>query len=131
MIAGQGIDIGMDGPVTTLDALVRLHRAKTGALLRAAVAMGGVCAGADADALAALDRYGDALGLAFQVHDDVLDADQDDDPSGPPSFVRLLGVEATAAAARRYADTALGALEGFRAPDALAALARYTVERDH
>lgn len=127
MIAGQVADIA--GGITELDALVRLHRAKTGALLRAAARMGAICAGADPAALAAVDAYGDALGLAFQVHDDLLDADQDAGDDGPPSFVKLLGAAGTAAAARRYADEALDAVAGLRAPQALQALARYTVER--
>lgn len=129
MIAGQVVDIGGDGPILTLDGLVRLHRGKTGALLRAAVRMGAICGGADAGALLALDRYGDALGLAFQVHDDLLDADQDEGEAGPPSFVKLLGRTETAAAARRYADEALAAIAGLPRGEALAALARYTVER--
>lgn len=127
MIAGQVADIS--GGVTDLDALVRLHRAKTGALLRAAARMGAICAGGDPAALAAVDAYGDALGLAFQARDDLLDADQDAGADGPPSFVKLLGVAETAAAARRYADEALAAVAGLRSPEALQALARYTVER--
>lgn len=130
MISGQAVDIGMDGPVADLDGLVRLHRGKTGALIRAAVRMGGLCAGADDAALARLDAYGAGVGLAFQVHDDVLDADQDADPQGPPSFVKLLGVEGTRAAARRHAEEAIDAARPLLAPDALVALARFAVERD-
>lgn len=127
MIAGQVADIS--GGVTDLEALVRLHRAKTGALLRAAVRMGGVCGGADPTAMAALDAYGGGLGLAFQVHDDLLDAEQDAGEDGPPSFVKLLGLEDTAASARAYAQEALDAVAGLRSPGALEALARYSVER--
>ncbi|MDP2312131.1 MAG: polyprenyl synthetase family protein [Pseudomonadota bacterium] len=127
MIAGQAIDIGMDGPVGALDPLVRLHRLKTGALIRCAVRMGGLCGGAvDLDAL---DAYGDAVGLAFQVHDDVLDADQDADADGPPSFVKLLGVDATRATAQAHAERAGTALAGLAGADALRMLARFTVER--
>lgn len=129
MISGQGVDIGLDGPVTTLDALVRLHRAKTGALLRASVRLGGLCAGADDATLAALDTFGDAIGLAFQVHDDLLDADQDEGEEGPPSFVKLLGRDGTAAAAARYAEDAERAVAPFADARALRALARFSVER--
>ncbi|MDP2311211.1 MAG: polyprenyl synthetase family protein [Pseudomonadota bacterium] len=127
MIAGQAFDIGMGGPVRELDPLVRLHRLKTGALIRCAVRMGGLCGGATD--LGALDAYGDAVGLAFQVHDDVLDADQDADEGGPPSFVKLLGVDATRLAAIAHAERASTAIAGLANADALRALARFTVER--
>lgn len=127
MIAGQAFDIGMDGPVNELDPLLRLHRLKTGALIRCAVRLGGLCGGATD--LRALDAYGDAVGLAFQVHDDVLDADQDDKADGPPSFVKLLGVDATRRAASAHADRATSAIVGLAQADALRVLARFTVER--
>jgi len=129
MIAGQAVDVGMDGPTGSAEALIRLHRGKTGALLRAAARMGAIAGGADAHALEILSEYGDALGLAFQVHDDLLDADQDADPAGPPSFVKLLGPEGTAAEAHRQAERAIAAARRLPAPDALVALARFTVER--
>jgi geranylgeranyl pyrophosphate synthase len=129
MIAGQALDIGMDGTLTTLEQVERLHAAKTGALLCAAVRMGGLCGDADPTQLAALDCYGRAVGLAFQVQDDVLDADQDAGESGPPSFVKLLGLQGAIDAARRYASEADAALEGLPSPAALSALARLIVER--
>ena len=136
MIAGQGADIGMGGAVVTLDALMALHRAKTGALIRAAVRMGAICAGADAGTLACLDEYGDALGLAFQIHDDLLDADQDAPDDGPPSFVRLVGREETARLAEAQSGRAIAALVEAgtgRLPgmEILAALAHFAVRRDH
>lgn len=133
MIGGQGMDIGVDGPVADVATLTELHRLKTGALLRAALRLGGLCAGADEATLATLDRCGDAVGLAFQVHDDWLDADQDEGKGddGPPSFVRLLGREGTVALARRYTDTALAEAAALPHPAALAALVRFTVERSH
>jgi geranylgeranyl pyrophosphate synthase len=130
MIAGQALDIGMDGAVRDLDPLLRLHRLKTGALIRAAVRMGGLCGGATD--LAALDAYGDAVGLAFQVQDDVLDAEQDSvdaEGEGPPSFVKLLGVAETQATAIAHAERALAAVAGISNADALRLLARFTVER--
>lgn len=127
MIGGQALDIGMGGPIRDIEPLERLHRLKTGALIRAAVRMGGLCGGA-AD-LAALDVYGDAVGLAFQVQDDVLDADQDADEAGPPSFVKLLGIDGTREAAQAHAERALAAVEGLPNAQALRMLARFTVER--
>lgn len=131
MIGGQAADVGLGGPVTDLDALLRLHRGKTGALIRAAVRMGGIAAGADVDALAALTTYGDAVGLAFQMADDILDAEEDAGEDGPPSYVKLLGVEETARRAAALRDEALAALAAVPQPATLAALARYTIDRDH
>ncbi len=127
MIAGQAYDIGMDGPVCAMGPLLRLHRSKTGALIRASVRMGALSVGATD--LAALDAYADAVGLAFQVQDDVLDADQDADEAGPPSFVKLLGLDATRAAAQAHADRAFAALGDLPGAMALRELARFTVER--
>jgi geranylgeranyl diphosphate synthase type II len=129
MIAGQAIDVGMDGPVRGLDGLVRLHRAKTGALLRASARMGALSVGAPDDALEALSAYGDAVGLAFQVQDDVLDADQDAGADGPPSFVKLFGVEGAREEASRYAGAARDAVAGLASPAPLVALARFIVDR--
>ena len=129
MIAGQALDIGMDGALGTLGQVERLHAAKTGALLCAAVRMGGLCGGATPEQFRALDGYGCAVGLAFQVQDDVLDADQDAGESGPPSYVKLLGLQGAIDAARRYAADADAALDGLPSPEALRALARLIVER--
>lgn len=127
MVGGQYLDI--KAQIRTLDELVHLHELKTGALIRAACRMGGFCGGADADQLVALTRYGAAVGLAFQVADDVLDADQDAGEGGPPSYVRLLGLEATRAEAHRLAVDAITAAQELPNPHVLVALARFTVER--
>src|SRR5271166_4846294 len=79
MIAGQVHDIEGEGRHPDSTLLETIHRAKTGALLRASLRMGGIFAGADEDQLAALSRYGEHVGLAFQIVDDVLDVEQ---PSG-------------------------------------------------
>ena len=77
MCGGQAQDIAATGTGAALDlsALERLHALKTGALIRAAVRMGALCGRADTAALDALDRYAQALGLAFQVRDDILDVE--------------------------------------------------------
>lgn len=128
MVAGQYLDITAT-PSLTVEELTTLHRAKTGALIRAAARMGGRAGGADAAQLAALDAYGDAVGLAFQLQDDVLDADQDKAEDGPPSFVKILGVEGTQARAQEELRRALAAVQHLPHPEMLAALARFTVER--
>jgi geranylgeranyl pyrophosphate synthase len=130
MIGGQAADVGLGGPVRDLDTLMRLHAGKTGALIQAAVVMGGLSLGASADELARLERYGADVGLAFQLADDVLDADQDDGDDGPPSYVKLLGVEETSRRARELAERAVEAVDSLPRPAALIALARFTVDRD-
>lgn len=127
MVGGQFLDVYRKAP--DLESLTHLHRLKTGALLRAAVRMGGLAAGADEAQLLTLSRYGAAVGLAFQVADDLLDADEVAAEGGPPSFVRLLGVEGARREALRLADEAVSAVQSLPNPLILAALARYTVER--
>jgi geranylgeranyl pyrophosphate synthase len=131
MIGGQAADIGLGGPVVDLDTLVRLHRGKTGALIRASVRMGAIASGADAASLRALTEYAAAIGLAFQMADDVLDAEEDEGEDGPPSYVKLLGVDETSRQARILMDEALAVLAPLPQPQALIRLARYTVQRDH
>lgn len=128
MIAGQVLDIS--GGIGDLDALLALHRAKTGALIRGAVRMGAIAGGASPGQLVSLTRYGEAVGLAFQVWDDWLDAEQDAGDDGPPSFVRFFGKDGTAERARALADDAIAALADVPGADALVAIARFTVDRD-
>ena len=108
----------------------RLHRGKTGALLCGAAVAGGLVAGADVGQIAVLDAYGWAVGLAFQLADDVLDADQDAGDDGPPSYVRLLGIDETRRRAHALVDEAVSAVSGLPSPDRLVDLARYIVDRD-
>jgi geranylgeranyl pyrophosphate synthase len=130
MVGGQVGDITLGGPGLDLDTLQRIHRLKTGALIRTATTLGGRAAGADATALDKLAAYGEAVGLAFQLADDVLDEEEDEGEDGPPSYVRLLGAEETLRRAHQMADEAVAHVSEFAAPDALIALARFTVERD-
>jgi geranylgeranyl diphosphate synthase type II len=82
MIGGQVYDIQGEGQKPTPELLDRIHRAKTGALLKASVRMGAIYAGADAKALDALTDYGEHIGLAFQIVDDVLDVEQSSEQLG-------------------------------------------------
>jgi len=141
MCGGQTLDIEAAGKPLGVMALRQLHAYKTGALLTASVVCGGLVGGADATTTTALRAYGDAVGLAFQVVDDLLDvsgtaAELGKNPGGDaareqPTFPTLIGVEASHAEAERLRDEAIAALEGF-APDAVAplrALAEYIVSR--
>ncbi|HEX7362532.1 MAG TPA: farnesyl diphosphate synthase [Bryobacteraceae bacterium] len=82
MIGGQVNDIEGEGKQPTALLLESIHRAKTGALLRASVRMGAIYAGASAEGLAALSEYGEHVGLAFQIVDDVLDVEQSSEALG-------------------------------------------------
>jgi geranylgeranyl pyrophosphate synthase len=131
MIGGQAADIGMGGPVDDIQALMRLHRGKTGALILASVRLGGIAVGAKPRELDCLSRYGSAVGLAFQMADDVLDADEDEGDDGPPSYVKLMGIKQTKLKAASLLEEALDAASGLPHPEFLVALAHFTVDRDH
>ncbi|MDG9700113.1 polyprenyl synthetase family protein [Ottowia cancrivicina] len=146
MAGGQAIDLASVGLPLTEPELRAMHRRKTGALLLASVRMGAACAAhpLPAAALQALDAYGQALGLAFQVVDDVLDVTADsallgktagkDAAAGKPTYVSLLGLEAArqlAADLLAQAENALNALQasGLAHTQPLHALARQVVQR--
>ena len=93
--------------------------------------MGGIAAGASTEQLKALTQYGEAIGLAFQMADDVLDAEEDAGEDGPPSYVKLMGIEETQARAQALLATALEAAGHLMTPDRLVSLAHFTVNRDH
>lgn len=148
MAGGQAIDLASVGLPLTEPELRAMHRRKTGALLLASVRMGAACAAhpLPAAALQALDAYGQALGLAFQVVDDVLDVTADsallgktagkDAAAGKPTYVSLLGLEAArqlAADLLAQAENALNALQasGLARVQPLHALARQVVQRQH
>ena len=141
MCGGQALDIDATGRRIDIGQLERLHAMKTGALLRAAVRLGALAAGADARQHAALDDYADALGLAFQVKDDLLDIESDsvtlgktagkDIAQDKATFPALIGIGASRARLEDLATTMQASLDSLHAGiDALAALARRVVERD-
>jgi farnesyl diphosphate synthase len=143
MAGGQAIDLASVGKPLTEAQLRDMHRRKTGALLRGSVIMGAACGQPDAAVCEALDTYGAAIGLAFQVVDDVLDVTQGTDKLGKtagkdvhsnkPTYVTAMGVEAALAYARSLRDSAHEALQLSGLPDvaALRILADRVVERDN
>jgi farnesyl diphosphate synthase len=142
MAGGQAIDLASIGVPLDEAALRDMHRRKTGALLQASVLMGASCGQPDAQAWQALADYGAAIGLAFQVVDDILDVTQASETLGKtagkdidankPTYVSVLGL----AAARRHAQDlrlqahAALARSGLADVGALATLADKVVERD-
>jgi geranylgeranyl pyrophosphate synthase len=140
MVGGQWLDLEAEGRALELAELIAVHRGKTGALIRASCAVGGIAAGAPDRAVAALTRFGDDVGLAFQVADDVLDVTGTSDQLGKTAgrdealakstYVSLLGVEGARREAEQLATRAIQALaEGGVASGALAPLAHYIVTR--
>ncbi|MDZ7651317.1 MAG: farnesyl diphosphate synthase [Burkholderiaceae bacterium] len=140
MCGGQAIDLAAVGVPLTLADLEQMHRMKTGALLRAAVRMGALAGTAPAATLAALDRYAQAIGLAFQVIDDVLDVESTaavlgktpgkDAERGKPTYVSMLGLPAARDWAERLRAEAFDALRAFdRRADRLRQLADFIVLR--
>ncbi len=145
MAGGQAVDLASVGRPLAEPELRAMHRRKTGALLQASVRMGAACAvqPPPAAALVALDAYGAALGLAFQVVDDVLDVTADsatlgktagkDAAASKPTYVSLMGLTA----ARQLADELLAQAEsalqasGLERAQPLQALARMVVRRRH
>lgn len=142
MAGGQAIDLQSVGQVLAQSDLEMMHRMKTGALLKSAVRMGSILASASDSERKALDQYADALGLCFQVVDDILDATSDSQTLGKtagkdaqddkPTFVSLMGLDA----AKKYADDlsrqAHAAIEPFgNKSQALLGIAQWVTSRQN
>jgi farnesyl diphosphate synthase len=142
MAGGQAIDLASIGQPLDERALRDMHHRKTGALLQASVLMGAACGTTDAAAWQALSDYGDAIGLAFQVVDDILDVTQASETLGKtagkdadnnkPTYVTVLGLDAARRHAADLRDIALAALgrSGLAQAAWLSLLADKIVERD-
>ena len=123
MVGGQMLDIAGEGQALSLPQLVQLHRLKTGALIRAAVMLGATAGRLPDTRVAALERFAVAIGQAFQIQDDVLDATAktavlgkpagSDERRGKSTYVDLLGVEAARAEASKQLESALRHLTPF------------------
>jgi farnesyl diphosphate synthase len=141
MAGGQAFDLAAVGQRLSASELERMHVHKTGALIRASVRLGALAAGCrDAPTLDALERYGHAIGLAFQIRDDLLDIEADTEQLGKtagkdvavakPTYPSIIGAEASRAELRVLTSDALAAIEplGARAKP-LRDLARFVAER--
>lgn len=141
MAGGQMLDMDATGHHITLDALRCLHSLKTGAILRASVTCGALLAGAEQDDVTALGRYGAALGVAFQIADDILDVVADTATLGKPSgsdvqehkntYPALVGLERSRGLARQYSEEAIAAIDRYSGVEAdfLRGIAVFTIER--
>ena len=140
MAGGQAIDLAATGRSLTLEELEGMHLLKTGALIRASVRLGALCASADEEALEKLDAYAKCVGLAFQIRDDVLDVEGEtavlgkaagaDSALGKPTYPSVLGLAESRRRALALHERALGRLSGFGASaDTLRMLSEYVVTR--
>jgi len=140
MIGGQLLDLESEGQTLDLDGLGQIHRGKTGALIRASALIGGMAARGTTEQLRALAEFGEAIGLAFQIADDVLDITQTTERLGKTAgrdldlnkvtYPALLGLEPAAERAERLVDDGRASLErvGLLTGE-LETLARFVVER--
>jgi farnesyl diphosphate synthase len=140
MAGGQAIDLASVGVRLDRAQLEDMHRRKTGAMLNASVMLGALCGRVDEAGLATLARYAAAVGLAFQVVDDILDVEGDDATLGKtagkdlqqdkPTYVSILGLAASKDLAAGLLDDALAALQPFGpAADRLRSIAAMIVSR--
>ncbi|KPV40270.1 hypothetical protein AN478_09205 [Thiohalorhabdus denitrificans] len=142
MVGGQALDLAQEDRAIGMEALQRIHRLKTGALLRTSVELGALAGTADGETVDALGAYGRHIGLAFQITDDVLDVEGDTAALGKTAgadaehrkatYPALLGLEESKRLARTEIERALEWLTPFgEAAEPLRALARYIIDRDH
>ena len=140
MVGGQFLDIDSEDKEISFELLQTIHRSKTGALITAAVTMGAIGGGADREQLQALTEYGNAVGLAFQIVDDLLDVTASteqlgktagsDAEHGKATYPAFFGVDKTRVLAQEAVDRALAAIESFDSrAEPLRALARYIFSR--
>lgn len=140
MVGGQVIDIESEGKQLNIEALETLHRYKTGKLLTVSVTSGAKIAGADDNQLAALTRYGEAVGLAFQITDDILDIEGAEEEIGKPvgsdterskaTFPAIVGMKGSKERGADLIRVAIDAIKDFGGEaDPLRGIARYIIER--
>jgi geranylgeranyl diphosphate synthase type II len=140
MIGGQVVDLESEHAKPDLATLEYIHRSKTAALISASVTTGGLYAGADDGAVTSLRTFGQSIGLAFQIVDDVLDVTQTSEQLGKTAgkdtaaekatYPALFGVHESVKKAAALVDSALASLDGFGArAEVLKDLARFLVER--
>ncbi len=135
MVGGQVVDIQSQGRRITPETLHEIHTRKTGALIRASVRVGALVVRSDQAALRAVTVYGEKVGLAFQVADDLLDVDGASAPTGQMSgraatYPSQVGIEASRVLARGLVEEAVAAIASLgHGADPLAWIARYIVER--
>jgi geranylgeranyl diphosphate synthase type II len=142
LVGGQADDLQAEFAELSYDQLQRIHCRKTGAMIRVSLRLGGLVGQADESQLAALDHYGERLGLAFQITDDLLDLEGTeadlgkrtgkDSDHGKLTFPAVLGVAESRQTAAELVAAAIDAIEPLGQPaDGLKSLAQYVLQRKH
>lgn len=141
MVGGQVIDLQSEGKKISYDTLREMHSKKTGALIRCAVTLGCICAGADEATTDALVNYADNIGYAFQAVDDILDVVSTEEVLGKPigsdaecektTYVTLFGVEKAKQIADELTQNAIKSIDSFENSDFLVRLAKELTERKY
>ena len=142
MVAGQVDDLQAEQTGGDADLLHAIHNRKTGAMIRASVVLGGVAANAEANEIELLMKYGDCIGLAFQIVDDILDVEGSAEKTGKRTgkdlergkltFPGIYGLEPSRSQAKQFVDKAIATLEPFGdSAIPLQQLARYITDRSH
>jgi geranylgeranyl diphosphate synthase type II len=142
LVGGQAADLAGEFSGAGIEALEAIHRRKTGAMFLASLELGALTAGAEAEQIEALTRYGECLGLAFQIVDDLLDVEGDaaamgkragkDSQRGKLTFPAVLGIDQSRGRATQLVDEACAALGSLEPrAEGLAALAHYVLNRNH
>jgi geranylgeranyl diphosphate synthase, type II len=140
LVAGQAMDVLNEGKAVSLETVDSIVKAKTGALIRASLTCGAALAGADADQIQVLGRYGDYLGVVFQIRDDLLDLEGDpkklgkavkkDRSRGKATYPTLLGTDQTRKMITSLVNSAVEAVEQLGdVAEPLILIARYAGER--
>ena len=140
MVGGQTLDVQSEGTTVDLLTLRAIHRMKTGAMIRVSLRAGAILAGASEESLAALTDYGEKVGLAFQIADDILNVEGDrtllgkgtgsDAARGKVTFPALMGIEPSRSLAQELVAGAVAVLSGFDGKaDPLRGIARYVLAR--
>lgn len=141
MAGGQALDLAAVGLDIDAEALKTMHRLKTGALIKASVTVPCIIAGSNENTLAHMSSYGECIGLAFQVHDDILDITGDkeltgkntlsDEAQDKPTFPSVMGLEESSRQAKLLRDRAIAHLQEIPGDTSMLAwLADYVIQRD-
>lgn len=142
VIAGQIVDLASEGQLADAHTLDYIHLHKTADLIRVSLELGAICAGASKEDIAALCEFGECIGLAFQIIDDILDVTADQAKLGKPvgsdegldklTYVRVHGIDAARAKAKQLTEQADSALKPFSGKkETLRALADHLLSRDY
>ena len=141
MIGGQVLDLKFENQDPSLTDILTIHKLKTGALISAACILGCIAAGASDKQIQAASRYAYYLGIAFQIKDDLLDVEGDEEELGKPvgsdakndktTYVTLVGEKKAERDVRKLTQSALGQLDIFQNKDFIVPLSEYLVSRNN